>query len=79
VSTIFRICHFSHEEQGAFLQAYRLAHPSPSLPEKPGGEDGARTLRIEVPPFDDPQRQDEVIEAIHEFAARLIALVRRKD
>lgn len=79
VPTIFRICHFSHEEQSAFLQVYRVAHPSPSLPEKPGGENGARTLEIEIPGFDDPQRQDEVVDAINEFAARLIGLARRKD
>ncbi len=79
VPTIFRICHFSHEEQGAFLQAYRAAHPSPSLPDKTDGEDGARTVKIDVPDFDDPQRRDEVVQAILEFSARLIALARRKD
>ena len=78
VQTIFRICHFSHEEQSAFLQAYRSAHPSPSAPET-AGEDGARTVTIDVPAFDDPGRQAEVIDAINEFAARLIALARKKD
>jgi hypothetical protein len=78
VQTIFRICHFSQEEQSAFLQAYRLAHPSPSLPET-AGENGARLLTIEVPAFGDIGRQDEVVDAINEFAARLIALARRKD
>lgn len=78
VPTIFRICHFSHDEQRAFLQAYRLAHPSQSLPEADGAGEGGRTLRIDVPPFEDPKRQEEVIEAINEFAARLIALAGKK-
>lgn len=78
VQMIFRICHFSHEEQSAFLQAYRSAHPSPSLPET-ASEEGARLLTIEVPAFDDPGRQDEVVDAINDFAARLIALARKKD
>lgn len=78
VQTIFRICHFSHEEQAAFLQAYRSAHPGPSAFEATG-EEGARTLTIEIPAFDDPERQDEVADAINEFAARLIGLARKKD
>jgi hypothetical protein len=78
VRTIFRICHFSHEEQQAFLQAYRQAHPNQSLPDADGGEEGARVLRIEVPRFDDPKHQEDVIETIYEFAARVIALARRK-
>ena len=78
VPTIFRICHFSHEEQETFLQAYRQAHPAQSLPDTDTSEEGARILRIEVPHFDDPKRQEQVIETIYEFAARLTDIARRQ-
>ena len=79
VPTIFRICHFSPEEQLAFLQAYRLAHPGQSLPTADEMDGDTRVLRIEVPSFGDPQRQADVIETIQEFAQRVIALARRRS
>ncbi|SMF55234.1 hypothetical protein SAMN06265365_11933 [Tistlia consotensis] len=72
--TIFRLCHFSPDERRRFLEAYRQAHPGQALPGEAAGEPGSRLLEIEIPPFDDPRRQQELVEAIRETAQRMIAL-----
>lgn len=72
--TIFRLCHFSPEERRRFLEAYRQAHPGQALPGEAGSLPGSRLLEIEIPPLDDPRRQQELIEAIRETAQRMIAL-----
>ncbi|RMD64057.1 MAG: hypothetical protein D6826_03400 [Alphaproteobacteria bacterium] len=74
VNTIMRICHFSPEEQRAFLDAYHAAHPRPA---PSGGSHGAartHVLHIEVPHFKDPARQREVMDTIRDMAARIIRL-----
>lgn len=71
--TIFRLCHFSPDERRRFLEAYRQAHPNQQLPSEPGAP-GSRLLEIEIPPFDDPRRQQELVEAIRDTAARMISL-----
>ena len=77
VSTIFEICHFSPEERQAFLTAYGAAHPRQI--EAIGGRSKAsagHTLHIHVPAFDDPARQQQVIDTIRDMAARIIAIAR---
>ncbi len=79
VGTIMDICHFSPEEREAFLAAYRRAHPGQSRKLQPAARKrtGHHTIHIEVPLFDDPERQHDVEETIRHFARRVIALARR--
>ncbi len=79
VGAIMDICHFSPEEREAFLAAYRQAHPNQSRKLQPaaGKRAGHHTIHIEVPLFDDTERQHEVEETIRHFARRVIALARR--
>jgi len=78
VGAIMDICHFSPEEREAFLAAYRRAHPNQSRKLQPSAHKraGHHTIHIEVPLFEDPERQHEVEETIRQFARRLIALAR---
>ena len=78
VAAIIRLCHFSQEERRAFLEAYRSAHPGqPVFPEEVPSAAG-RILEIEVPAFEDAERQQEVVEAIEELARRIITLAQSK-
>lgn len=74
IPTIMEICHFSPEERRAFLEAYALAHPNQSRQVGETGGAQVHTMHIEVPAFDDPERQRQVIDTIREMAARIIAL-----
>lgn len=78
VGAIMDICHFSPEEREVFLTAYRQAHPNQSRKLQPAAQNraGHHTMHIEVPLFDDPERQHEVEETIRHFARRVIALAR---
>ena len=76
VATIFKICHFSPEERGRFLDAYRLAHPNQAASLEAEQSGATRSLKIEVPAFRDPRRQEQVAEAIQDIAQKLIALAR---
>ena len=77
VRTILRICHFSPEEERAFLAAYARAHPSPEPLAAPAPT--PRVLRIELPDLGDPVRQRKLAETIEELAERIIALARRDE
>ncbi len=79
LATIMRICHFSPEEEHAFLSAYRSAHPGQAGEAHAPEETGRYVLQIEVPAFKDPKRQKEVIEAIREMAARMVMLARNHE
>ena len=76
IETIFRICHFSPQEQHTFLQAYRSAHPDRAATFKDLEAEHQDVIRIVVPPFRDPRKRREVEDTILEFAARLFALAR---
>lgn len=76
VATIFKICHFSPEERGKFLDAYRLAHPNQAASLEAEQSGATRTVKIEVPAFHDPRRQEQLVEAIQDVAQKLIALAR---
>jgi hypothetical protein len=78
LETIFEICHFSREERDTFLAAYCAAHPK-QVPGRHGGARKGRTLRIALPPFDDPEVEREVEETIQQFAGRVIDLARKRQ
>ena len=83
LETIFRICHFSREERDSFMAAYSVAHPGRTrrvkeLPEDtPASSEATRTLELELPVLDDPDRQREMEDLIRDFARRLSALATR--
>ena len=78
IPTLFRVGHFSDEEQRAFLALYARAHPgqSKAIDELAGIE--RDVIRIPLPEFGDPDTRREVEETIREFAARIIELARRR-
>jgi len=80
VSAIFEICHFSQEERRSFLKAYRTAHPRQGKTiseDRPLG--GPQTLQIQIPAFSDPERQKEVITAIRNVTAQILAVATGKS
>jgi DNA-binding transcriptional regulator YdaS (Cro superfamily) len=79
IPTLFRVCHFSPEEQRRFLDAYARAHPGQAgVIEELAGID-ADVLRIPIPHFDDPATREEVESLIRDFAERVVALAQRRD
>jgi hypothetical protein len=62
IPTILSICHFSDDERGRFLKAYRAAHPTQFAKLGTGPEGG------------DAGRQREVEATIRDLAKRIIAL-----
>lgn len=78
IPTLFRVCHFSEEEQRAFLEIYARAHPAQSsaIDELAGIE--RDVIRIPLPDFGDPEIGREVEELIRDFAERVIELARRR-
>lgn len=76
VEPIFRICHFSVEEQRDFLDLYTAAHPNQSVTFADLEAADQDIIRIVVPPFRDPQKRRDVEETIREFASRVIALAK---
>ena len=79
IPTIFRVCHFSPEEQAEFLALYGRAHPAQfgAIEELAAGE--RDVLRIPLPAFDDPQLGRDVEKLVKEFAERLVELVKRAE
>ena len=79
IPALFRVCHFSPEEQGAFMDIYARAHPGQygAIDELAALEEGA--LRIALPAFADPARRREVEQLIRDFADRVIALVQEAE
>ncbi|WP_282605206.1 hypothetical protein [Pelagibius sp. Alg239-R121] len=76
VASIFKICHFSPEERGCFLDAYRIAHPNQAAALESEEVSGKRIVMIELPDFEDPGKQERLAEAIEDIAAKMIALAR---
>lgn len=79
IPAIFRICHFSPEEQRAFLDVYSRAHPAQFLAIDELAEIERNVLRISVPNFGDPEFQVEVESTIRDFSDRIIGLARRSQ
>ena len=78
IPALFRVCHFSDDEQRAFLDHYARAHPAQSntIEELAGIE--RDVIRIPLPDFGDPETGREVEQTIRDFAERVIELVRRR-
>ncbi len=75
IPALFKVCHFSPEEQRMFMEIYARAHPGQfgAIEELAHFEEGV--LRIPLPQFADPERRREVEQLIRDFAERVIALM----
>jgi hypothetical protein len=75
VPALFRVCHFSPDEQRVFLEVYARAHPGQfgAIEELASVE--ADVLRIPLPQFADPERRRQLELLIRDFAERAIAMV----
>ena len=76
VEPIFRVCHFSRDEQRDFLLLYHQAHPNQAVTFADLEAADQDVIRIIVPPFRDPQKRRDVEQTIREFAGRVIALAK---
>ncbi|MEO1016108.1 MAG: hypothetical protein AAFY56_00225 [Pseudomonadota bacterium] len=78
IPALFKVCHFSSEEQAQFLNLYAHAHPSQStaIDELAGIE--RNVVRIPLPDFADPELGREVEDVIKDFAARVIKLAEQR-
>jgi hypothetical protein len=76
VETIFKICHFSPDEQRRFLDLYTDAHPHQAVTFADIEDEDHDVIRIVVPQFKNSQKRRETEDMIREFAARVIALAR---
>ena len=71
--TIFSLCHFSLEEQRAFLEIYDAAHP-----ERAGRLvhlNQTRLISLQVRDFGDDEKNRRFEEAITEFTAKLSDII----
>ncbi len=80
VEKIFEICHFARDERDAFLEAYRRAHPNRAeqLRDVDSGDRPLKSLTLELPLLEDPDRQAALEDLIRDFAARVTALAERR-
>jgi hypothetical protein len=69
LEAIFSICHFSPAERGAFLLAYRRAHPG--RVEVVDQERPMRRVVVELPDFGDRAKNRAAEEMLAEIARRL--------
>ena len=77
LAAIFSLCHFSTDEQRAFLKAYDAAHP-----ERAGRLAELRRLRpisIMVQDFGDEEKNRKFDEAVADFARTIGALIGGDD
>jgi hypothetical protein len=73
LSTIFEICHFSHEDRREFLEAYARAHPRRK--QTPDGHPHRlRTITVSVPDLGDAKKNRALDEMMADFARRLARL-----
>lgn len=78
IPTLFRVCHFSGDEQRRFLEAYARAHPGQAGAIEELATIDADVLRIPLPHFDDPDTREEVESLIRDFAERVVSLAQRR-
>ncbi|MEM9049422.1 MAG: hypothetical protein AAGC92_11955 [Pseudomonadota bacterium] len=78
IPALFRICHFSLEEQRRFLGLYAKAHPG--QPERVAPPELGPSAAVTIPLGSvAAERRDEVASLIRDFAARVIALAQRAE
>ena len=78
LDTIMDMCHFSRADRSRFLEAYNTAHPQGTpLPRNPLRH--YRTLHIQVPMLDDPDRQEALEIFIRDTVRRLWGLMDHKQ
>jgi hypothetical protein len=73
IETIFEICHFSPEERRSFLRAYGRAHPDarPSSAEASTAPARRKTISLEIPELDDPDKQRALEQLLRELGERI--------
>jgi len=74
LDTLFRVCRFTTAERRSFLDLYGRAHPKALAHDEPE----ARSIRIDLPAFSDPETAAMVEDAIRDHARRIIALASRR-
>jgi DNA-binding transcriptional regulator YdaS (Cro superfamily) len=74
---IFRVCHFSPEEQTQFLRLYSRAHPAQFAAIEELAAIDRDVIRIPVPDLGDAATREAVEVMIRGFAEQLFALLRR--
>lgn len=74
IPTLFKVCHFSPEEQRDFLAVYARAHPGQSGAIEELATIDSDVLRIPLPHFEDPALRRRVEDLIRDFAEGVIAL-----
>jgi hypothetical protein len=77
IPVIFRVCHFSQDEQSAFLRLYARAHPAQSAAMDELSRSERDVIRITLPDLGDDGLRREVEDLIRDFSDRLVAVVRR--
>jgi hypothetical protein len=75
IPALFRVCHFSPEEQRMFMEVYARAHPGQYAAIEELAHFENDVLCIPLPAFTDPERRREVEQLIRDFAGRVISLV----
>lgn len=79
VAAIFEACHLSPRERDTFLAAYAAAHPNQIRRLRiEEGHPHFKTLHVEIPVLDDPERQKALEELIRDFSRRVVALLARE-
>lgn len=76
LNTIFEVCHFSHAERAAFLEAYGRAHPRRAA--RLDGVPRERTVTMHVPDLGSEKRNGQLDALLHDFTRRLIALLQEE-
>ncbi|MCW2309273.1 hypothetical protein [Rhodobium gokarnense] len=74
IPTLFQVCHLTPEEQDAFLDLYKRAHPAQATSIEELAENEKNVVKILLPQFDDPAVRADVIQAIRDFADNVIRL-----
>lgn len=78
IPTLFRVCHFSEEEQRAFLDIYARAHPSQAAALDDLALIERDVLHIPMPDFGDAALRQEVEKTIRDIAEQIIRLARAR-
>ena len=74
IPTLFQVCHLTPEEQGRFLDLYKLAHPSQADSIEELAESEKNVVKIPLPNYADPAVKARVIQMIRDFSDNLIRL-----
>lgn len=77
IPTIFKVCHFSPEEQAEFLVLYARAHPAQFSAIEDLAEIERDVIRIPVPDLGDPALRSVAETMIRNIAEQVFALIRQ--